>query len=159
MSPIGVLFALTSASVATPAQLPLLESNTPPAYRADASAEPNPFALSPRPSERSSWDEFAARPLSLESRIGFGTPVGALGVAGELSPSPALALGAGAGTNLVGLQLAAWLTGRIVLPSHEDVFGIRWLPALTLSSGFSGGRYVQSNVFENLTAVDVAASS
>jgi hypothetical protein len=152
----AVFLAITSATVTLAAQAPSFASNTPPASGASAQAQPVALIPSPRlaPPEVSPWHEFAARPFTLEARYGVGTPIGFIGVAGELSPVPALAFGCGAGTNLVGLQLACWLSGRIVLRSRERAFGVEWARAITLSSGFSEGRYVQANVFGNLTAVD-----
>jgi hypothetical protein len=153
MSPIGVFFAFASATVVPAAQLPSPASNTASANPASAQAQLAPLIALPQPTplQLSPWDEFAARPFTLEARYGLGSPVGFIGVAAELSPVPALALGCGAGTNLVGLQLACWLSGRVVLRSREHALGVEWARAITLSSGFSEGSYVQrANVFENL---------
>ena len=98
--------------------------------------------------------EFAAHPLTLEARFGLGTPTGVLGAAVTYSPVPAFGFECGAGTNTVGLQLACSLRGRFVLPARDRSLGLDWARAFTLSSGFSGGRYADTHVFQELTAVD-----
>lgn len=107
--------------------------------------------VSPAPSPA---DEFAAHPLTLEARLGLGTPTGVLGVAVTYSPVPAFGFECGAGTNTLGLQLACSLRGRVVLGAREPSLGLSWARALTLTSGFSGGRYADTHVFERMTAVD-----
>jgi len=98
--------------------------------------------------------EFAAHPITLEARFGLGTPTGVLGAAVSYSPVPAFGFECGAGTNTIGLQLACSLRGRFVFATRERSLGLNWARALTLTSGFSGGRYADRHVFEQLTAVD-----
>lgn len=68
-----------------------------------------------RPSDASSGSvppfDFTDRPLTIDAVFGLGTPVGFAGGAVEYDLARWLALGAGAGTNTAGLQLAAM--GRV----------------------------------------------
>ena len=98
--------------------------------------------------------EFAARPLTLELRLGLGAPTGLYGFGAIYSPIPAFGFDCGAGTNGVGIQLSCGLHARLVLGSREHLFGQQWARAVTLSSGVSGGRYVDEHWFENVSAVD-----
>ena len=70
--------------------------------------------------------------LTPRGHIGLGTPVGFLGVSGELNVIEYLALQLGVGTNGEGPQLAFMGYGR--LPVGSDV-------GLTLGAGVSGGAY------------------
>ena len=138
MSWIAVLLLLNQASAAEALSSP---SNTPSpsSHRAAVAAEP------PRPNE-------FARPVTIESRFGFGTPVGAFGGAVSYSPIPAFGVDCGAGVNKVGLQLACALLARLVL-NQSDRKNSGSL-ALTLSSGFSTGPFVDNHELAKLTAVD-----
>ena len=72
--------------------------------------------------------------------LGLGTPVGFLGISGELNLVRYLALQLGVGTNGEGPQLAFMGHGR--LPLGSDV-------GLTLGAGVSGGAYVyRSNLID-----------
>lgn len=80
----------------------MLASNTTPDVTRPQYVAPYsmPPATSPKPwGGISTWDEFAARPLTIEARLGFGTPLGLAGIATEYSLIPAFGLGCGAGTN------------------------------------------------------------
>jgi hypothetical protein len=98
-------------------------------------------------------DEFAARPVTIESRLGFGIPTGLFGGALSYSPVPEVGLECGAGTNTVGLQLACGLRGRLVLGASRN-WDAGVSRAFTLTSGFSTGPYVDNHDFAKLTWVD-----
>ena len=74
-------------------------------------AEEYPVARSHSEPEHHGPFGFDDHPLKLNATVGFGTPVGLAGAIVEYSPLPMLAVGAGAGTNIDGLQLA--VLGRI----------------------------------------------
>jgi hypothetical protein len=155
MSWFGPCLAFSSATLASLPAAPYPASNSA-SYGYDTPREPTtpvtaPADPTPSPAP---LEEFAARPVTLEARFGLGAPTGLLGLAVTYSPLPAFGFDCGAGTNTLGLQLACSVRGRLVLSSRERSFGLDWARALTLSSGFSGGRYVDSHFFEQLTAVD-----
>lgn len=78
---------------------------------------------------------FAARPWLLEAQLGIAMPTGIAGAFLDYSILPALSLAAGAGTNLVGFEVAAELRLRAELrPGH----------ALTLAGGYSLGPHTQT---------------
>jgi hypothetical protein len=76
---------------------------------------PPPPPYDPPPS---GWE---AEPWCVEGIAGLGTPVGAYGLAVDVSPAPFLSIWAGFGTNGSGLQLAAALRLRL-WPSHFQAF-------------------------------------
>jgi hypothetical protein len=89
------------------------------------------------PSQRKTWDELLLVP---RAHLGLGTPVGFLGVSGELNLIEYLALQLGVGTNGEGPQLAFMGYGR--LPVGADV-------GLNLGAGVSEGAYVyRSNLID-----------
>jgi hypothetical protein len=55
---------------------------------------------------------FTDRPLAVMGVVGGGTLVGTIGALLDYTPAPALSLGAGAGSNFVGPQFAAYLRAR-----------------------------------------------
>jgi hypothetical protein len=112
---------------------------------------PTPLPADPT---HSPAEELAARPVTIEARLGIGAPTGVLGLAVTYSPVPALGFDCGAGTNLLGLQLACSVRGRFVLGSRSKSLGRDWSRALTLSSGFSAGRHDDMHWFARLTAAD-----
>jgi len=110
-------------------------------------------------------NEFAARPLTIESRLGVGAPTGFFGGAISYSPIPALGLDCGLGKSNYGLQLACGLRARLLLGSlgaltpgftpGSPTLSPRGLHrALTLTSGVSSGPYVDDHVLEKFTWVD-----
>jgi hypothetical protein len=153
MSWLGLFLAFSSATLASLPAAPYPASNTA-SYSYDTPPELATPIATPADPTPSPMEEFAARPLTLEARLGLGAPTGLLGLAVTYSPLPAFGFDCGAGTNTLGLQLACSVHGRLVLSSREETFGLDWARALTLSSGFSSGRYVDFHSFENLTAVD-----
>ena len=79
---------------------------------------------------------FSERLATLNAMMGFGTPLGLLGGTLELNPASGLALGAGAGMNAEGLQLAVLARGRPLAWEREK----RAL-ALTLGVALATGPY------------------
>jgi hypothetical protein len=152
MSGFVLSLAFSSATLASvPASLYPASNTASYAYDTQSSPWQPPTSPPPTPSTE---EEFAARAVTVEARFGLGAPTGVLGLAVTYSPLPALGFDCGAGTNTAGLQVACSLQGRLVLGSRERSLGRRWARALTLSSGFSAGRYTASHWFEALTAVD-----
>ncbi|MEO7034978.1 MAG: hypothetical protein ABI548_13800 [Polyangiaceae bacterium] len=150
MSWIALLVTLADI---TSASAPLLPSNSAaPVYHTPV--EPVEPLEPAEPAEGSPKDEFAAHPVTIESRLGFGLPTGVFGGALSYSPIPALGLDCGAGANLKGLQLACGLRARLVLGSRARSFGVDLSRAFTLTSGLSTGPYEDNHVFERFTAAD-----
>jgi hypothetical protein len=93
--------------------------------------------------------------VTIEWRLGGGTPTGVFGGAVSYSPVPALGLDCGAGSNTHGLQLACGLRARLVLDGRQELGNVAGMQrALTLTSGFSTGPYVDSHIFEKITSAD-----
>jgi hypothetical protein len=109
----------------SPASPPLMP---PTRGRENASAE-EPPAQAPAPFA----NVWATRRLAIELQLGFGAPLGYLGVAVDYSPLPVLALNAGVGFGGVGLQYA--LSGRLRL-ARASSHGAPYFGA-----GFSAGAY------------------
>jgi hypothetical protein len=80
---------------------------------------------------------FIDKPFAVESRIGFGTSVGLLGVAAEIDPLDFVALGGGVGLNPWG---PVWGAHVRVRPLILD-FRRKTLFAVILEGAFSRGRY------------------
>jgi hypothetical protein len=123
---ISLLLALAAAPAAVdaPTTLPLSPAD-------------NTVASAPQgaPSDTTSADDPANHPLTLSLDLGIAMPVGAAGVTLEYSPIRALGFGCGVGTNLVGVEVACGVRGRLVTKKSYS---------FTLSSGLSEGRHVQN---------------
>src|SRR4051812_29836439 len=149
-----------AAPVSPRSNTPSSGSNAAPASRPSSIWAPRdqslaqPSAASER-AEPGPVNEFAAHPVTIEWRLGVGTPTGVIGGALSYSPIPALGLDCGAGSNTHGLQLACGLRARLVLDARQQLGNVAEMQrALTLTSGFSTGPYVDSHTFEKITAAD-----
>ena len=78
---------------------------------------------------------FTDRPLTLNAIIGIATPVGELGIMSEYSVSSRFAIGAGAGTNLYGIELGVEGLYRLLLSERGAAH------ALSIGLAFSEAPY------------------
>jgi hypothetical protein len=89
--------------------------------------------------------QFTDHPAVIDGVVGFGTPVGLIGAALQYDLASWLAIGAGAGTNIAGLQLAAltrlrpWTRTTPALASGVTL-------GLALATGKYGGRFASGGL-------------
>ena len=83
---------------------------------------------------------FTDRPGAFGIGMGIATPVGLVGLLGDYTPDPHVAIGGGIGTNLQGMQGTVLLRGRpFVWPRRSRVL------AITLGGAFSTGPYREAD--------------
>jgi len=84
--------------------------------------------------------DFTDRPIAFGLGMGIATPVGLIGLLGDYTPEPHVAIGGGIGTNLQGMQATVLMRGRpFVWPRRSRVL------AITLGGAFSTGPYREAD--------------
>lgn len=89
--------------------------------------------------------KFNDRPLTIDGVVGFGTPVGLIGAALQYDLASWFTVGAGAGTNIAGLQLAALTRFRGELAATPERAS-----AIAFGASFSSGPFGQSPEWLNV---------